>query len=768
MVRLNRKTIVYITLLVSALFVLTYLFFTLKNEINTLNTVYINEVCSSNLRAYKDENGEHPDYIELYNSSDHDIDLAGWKISESRDNEKAWTFPEVIIPSGGYIIVNADETKAQIYPDEQYFSIRKYVMTGEGYVPEDTGLHASFSIPSKGTELFLSDLHDNLIDSTEVPELRYDTVYARTDDGGRQLKNLKPTPGETNTGAEEVPVPVLSEPVFSADSGFYDDPFMLSISSTEGGEIRYTLDGSEPDRDSELYTGPIYISDASNNDNVYCAEKNISAYLYDYYERYDFSVPDKKVDKCNVIRAAVFDKNGRVSRTVTKTYFVGFDKKKMYDGMKIISLVSEPDGLFGMDEGIYVLGQIGLDRLHKKYAESSEASRIIAENPDLPLDGSVKIGDVGYNGSYDGNYMQHGIDWEREADLTLFSADHDSVIMQQKVGIRVKGNSSRHYPVKGLNIYARKAYSGSDRFDVPFFEDDSCENRISLSAGGNDYYTYTKDSFVSERIKRSGINVAAGRFAEPVYLFLDGEYWGVYTPAERNDENFFSRNYGVDSDNVVFIKESEVEAGKAEDIHYYYVFLSLFEDKDFSNDDEYREFCEAVDIDSLMDYYSLRIFTEYGMDWPHKNYGVWRVKEEEKNNPYGDCKWRFVNFDNNVSLNYNEVNADMMDVLFNGTKNFGKDELFCALMKNRGFRREFKDRFHEVEDMLFSSEDVQTDYRKIVDTYRIPVTNSYGRWFGGNSDYDREFFEKETGDISLFIRERRKYIDPIVDKYCEQ
>ena len=95
----------------------------------------------------------------------------------------------------------------------------------------------------------------------------------------------------------------------------------------------------------------------------------------------------------------------------------------------------------------------------------------------------------------------------------------------------------------------------------------------------------------------------------------------------------------------------------------------------------------------------------------------------------------------------------MMDVLFNGTKNFGKDELFCALMKNRGFRREFKDRFHEVEDMLFSSEDVQTDYRKIVDTYRIPVTNSYGRWFGGNSDYDREFFEKETGDISLFIRE---------------
>jgi len=747
------KLILNTAIILSALIVLTYLFYVLFFNKDRTEMVYINEVCSSNLRAYKDENGDNPDYIELYNGDDHDIDLSEWRISESRESSKGWELPEVIIPSGGYIIINADDTERKIYPDEQYFSVRKFVMTGEGYVPEDTGLHAGFSLPSKGTELFLSDSHDNLIDSIEIPELRYDTVYARTVDGGPDLERMTPTPGETNGGSEMVVLPTLAEPVFSAESGFYDDAFMLSITSPDGGEIRYTTDGSTPDRDSALYEGPIRIDDASENENVYCVNKNLSVYLYDYYLKKDFRIPDEKVDKCNVIRAAVFSGDGKVSKTVTKSYFVGFKDKEMYDGIKVMSLVSDPDQLFGSKEGIFVLGDIGVADLKERYEESEEASKVIKENPDLPLDGSVKIGDVGYNRGSDGNYMQHGIDWERETDMTLFSNDHGSIVMQQAAGLRIKGNSSRQYPLKGLNLYARKAYSGKDHFDASFLGDVTGESSISLSAGGTDRYTMTKDAFVSERIRDTGLDVAAGRFGEPVYVFLDGEFWGAYVIAERLKEEFFSQTYGVRKDNVIFIKEGEVEAGVKDDIHYYYVFLSLYEDKDFSNDDEYAEFCDAVDIESLIDYYSMRIFSEYGLDWPHLNYGFWRTRESEES-PYGDCRWRFVNFDNNAALSYENINVDMMDVLYNGSRFFGKDELFTRLMENEEFKERFEKRYGEVVEKVFCSKNAEDSYNRISDVMRIPVSSSYNRWYGSENSYGEDLYNEETRKIGLFLKER--------------
>ena len=50
----------------------------------------------------------------------------------------------------------------------------------------------------------------------------------------------------------------------SMESGFYDSPFYLEM-SCDRGEIRYTLDSTEPDEHSLLYTGPILIEDASSN-----------------------------------------------------------------------------------------------------------------------------------------------------------------------------------------------------------------------------------------------------------------------------------------------------------------------------------------------------------------------------------------------------------------------------------------------------------------------------------------------------------------------
>ena len=175
-------------------------------------------------------------------------------------------------------------------------------------------------------------------------------------------------------------------PTFSVKSGFYDSDFDLELNSESGTRIYYTTDNTIPTEKSTLYNGSIKISDASLNDNIASAERNISSVDNTY-------IPDYKVDKCNVIKAISIDEFGNTSSVSTAVYFVGFDKKKGYDGISIMSLSLEPDDLFGYVQGIYTIG--------RTYRKSSDEVTSVA------------------------NYTQRGIDWERLATLSYFNCDRN-------------------------------------------------------------------------------------------------------------------------------------------------------------------------------------------------------------------------------------------------------------------------------------------------------------------------------------------------------
>ena len=72
----------------------------------------------------------------------------------------------------------------------------------------------------------------------------------------------------------------VEQPVFSHDSGFYEGSFSLAISAFHAEEIYYTLDGSTPDENSLKYTGPIRITDATQNENTYSMRTDVSVGFY--------------------------------------------------------------------------------------------------------------------------------------------------------------------------------------------------------------------------------------------------------------------------------------------------------------------------------------------------------------------------------------------------------------------------------------------------------------------------------------------------------
>ena len=122
---------------------------------------------------------------------------------------------------------------------------------------------------------------------------------------------------------------VGSELFFSKSNGFYEDSFYLDIyAPTE--EIYYTLDGSEPTKESLKYTESLLIKDASENENIHSMREDLSAGFIAEEEKYQ--TPDYLIDKCTILKAVYYDENGVKSKTEERVYFVGFDEKT---GMKM-------------------------------------------------------------------------------------------------------------------------------------------------------------------------------------------------------------------------------------------------------------------------------------------------------------------------------------------------------------------------------------------------------------------------------------------------
>lgn len=69
--------------------------------------ILITELVAENLTGQVDEDGEHADWIELYNNGLNAIDLAGWHLSNRTNNLAQWTFPSVVLQPTQYLLVYA-------------------------------------------------------------------------------------------------------------------------------------------------------------------------------------------------------------------------------------------------------------------------------------------------------------------------------------------------------------------------------------------------------------------------------------------------------------------------------------------------------------------------------------------------------------------------------------------------------------------------------------------------------------------------------------
>ena len=154
--------------------------------------------------------------------------------------------------------------------------------------------------------------------------------------------------------------------IFSKESGFYPEEFLLTLSSSEeNSKIYYTIDGTNPTNltSAKEYKEPILIKDRTKEPNflsIYEEEVNsqISISL-----NTDYKKPNFLVDKPMIIRAVLKNENG-FGNIYDKTYFITTDDLIVYQDYTVISLVTNPENFFDPDIGIYVTGSSFIPNEH--------------------------------------------------------------------------------------------------------------------------------------------------------------------------------------------------------------------------------------------------------------------------------------------------------------------------------------------------------------------------------------------------------------------
>ena len=475
-------------------------------------SLVINEICLLNRTVLADSKGSYYAWAEIYNPSGETVSLSGWTLSDKKSNLQKYSFPkDREIGPGQYQIVY----------------LAKVDQEAEAAAGSQD-LYAGFKLARSET-LFLC--HDREpADYVKVPEkIKEDMSYGRCSDGGKRMRCLSPTPAAANNDARELKL--VEAPAFSKASGFYDEGFSLEMTAPEGTRIYYTLDSSVPGTGSTPYSEPVKISDPSPQPNVYSAntemmpyvEKSLGTGTQEVYPGYflRYILPDT-VDKCAVVRAVAVDGDGNTSDVTTASYFIDYRNKKGYKDIATLSLVSDPDGLFGEERGILVNGKEYNDLLASGYFKGNSTLYAVRK--------------------YTNSYKGRGREWERQTHVDYFSPEDQTLVFSQEAGLRLHGNNSRvSKSQKSFNLYAREDYDGNDTFLAPFFDTGILSDTVTLLRG-HDLRAYYGSALMDERTMDS-------QDYRMVQVFLDGEYWGMYALQERYaSESYIEGHYGLSSD----------------------------------------------------------------------------------------------------------------------------------------------------------------------------------------------------------------------------
>ncbi len=305
---------------------------------------------------------------------------------------------------------------------------------------------------------------------------------------------------------------IAGEPLsFSADSGFYEEGFVLRLRADEGIpgdddiEIHYTFNGDEPSADDPLYTDGIDLEEVIRQlqaEEVAKAEE-IAAMRKEAAEEAAAALeeaaaagtdgkgaaPAQTKDPKEI--AAALEEETPEEKSLENQRLQW--EREFYTAASDNGVYAEkaPDGIYvipirarliqGEDSSpavtrTFVIGPGVFERYDGYVAAiSTDSANLFDYDKGIMVRGSSYRKDLeaGKREDRSGNFYQEGEEWEKDCHVTLFSPEGE-VLLEEDTKVKVSGYSSRGLPTRTLCIEEPTArQSRDDWFSLDIFKDGS-------------------------------------------------------------------------------------------------------------------------------------------------------------------------------------------------------------------------------------------------------------------------------------------------------
>jgi hypothetical protein len=512
---------------------------------------------------------------------------------------------------------------------------------------------------------------------------------------------------------------------FSHRAGFYSESFELVLTAaTEDVSIYYTLDGTPPTAESTLYTAPIPV-------NAPPPAPALGGFDSEAVSRVSTVA----------VRAVAVARDGKVSGVYTRNFVSGTDVFERFgEDVLVFALTADPYDLYDHEHGILVEGidrEQWIAEFTRERGRPPRPGASWENNGEIPPDTPA-------------NFNRKGRESERDVHVQLFDSS-GTLHISQRAGVRVKGGYSRAHAQKSLELYAREEYGANadevsrNNFLFNFFGEEHTSDgqlinryrRVRLRNGGSDREAgMIRDELSQDLFRQAG--QPDTQLHTPAAVFLNGEYYGAAWLKSPRTDNHIARKYGGNSDNVEFVEGGDArlwdwwwfgERRAVNDINQVFDLAR----RGFTGEagqTRFEEFCLRVDLDNLVRYYAMQIYTN-NEDWPNHNMELWRYfpTSAELANPelheyLRDGRWRVfphdleagwaVWDDNNRMARTDTLRNLMVGNVRSHFNGMGSSTILHSLLQRDDMKAKFANTFVDLMEGAFSPANIERTLNELI------------------------------------------------------
>ena len=734
--------------------------------------IKISELMVKNDATLLDSDGEFSDWFELVNTSDSPVSLAGWRVSDGED-KSGWSFPDVTIDAGGYLLVFASSKESA-----------------------GTELHASFSL-SEDETLYLYAPENYLADSAPNVSTMADHSSVRRADGSFE-DCIWPTPGYSNDAegyelfcaAHTATSPLVINEVMvyndsynrQPDGEYYDwvelknvseEPIMLAeyyLSDDKDNPMLWRLPERYLDPGALLVVHCSGNSDLSTSDTVHsnfslnstserlyltsAAQQRVTDYvwLHDIFKDWTVGRMDGQSGFFYLSSPSPWSGNRGNAYRYISDQPVSLGEDGIYNDVTSVSVELEGSGrIFYTTDGsrpdessAEYTEPITLDKTTvirainvQDGAAPSRAitlSYIINENHTLP----VLSLSTDSPSTFSGIYYNKRKYYEIPANISYFE---DGSSFNIDCGLKMKGWTSLENPKKSMGVSFRGCY-GDDMLDYDIFGSDVTEfSSLSIRAGQDYPLAIIRNELFQELCLEMGDNVPTQN-SKYCILYLNGSYYGIYCLKEDFSKQYYASHKGVNKSDVTMLKSPV-----ALNSEVYQEVYQFCRDNDMSLDENYDHICSVLDIDNVVDWFLIEGYTANSDVNGNMRYfklndgGKWQIA-------FYDLDWTF-NYASNCFTNITDSNREVQ-----------VSQLINRLLTNARFREQLLSRYSELVSTTLSNEHVLAKIDELQALLEPEVPRERDQW---GSDVDGWHYRLD--ELRSFIT-NNDYANYSANKLC--